>query len=42
VEAVEAWLAGALGTRRHQRLVALLEEAQPIIRALKPESATAA
>lgn len=36
-EAFEASLVTALGVKRHQRLVQLLEEAEPVIRELEPQ-----
>jgi DNA-binding MarR family transcriptional regulator len=36
-EAFEASLVTALGAKRHQRLVQLLEEAEPVIRELEPQ-----
>lgn len=38
VEALDASLLSELGERRHQRLVTLLQEAETIIRGLKPET----
>lgn len=36
VEALEASLAEALGTQRHQRLIKLLEQAEPIVAGMQP------